>query len=73
MVEREARCLALEQAYVHEVYHQMGGGDHKQHPPWPKITQFLNQLEQGSIVCDVGKSDQYFTPINRYLLDEVNR
>ncbi|CAB0002066.1 unnamed protein product [Nesidiocoris tenuis] len=56
MVEREARCLALEQAYVHEVYHQMGGGDHKQHPPWPRITQFLNQLEQGSIVCDVDES-----------------
>ncbi|KAF6217209.1 hypothetical protein GE061_001563 [Apolygus lucorum] len=64
MVEREARCLALEQAYVHEVYHQMGGGDHKQHPPWPRIAQFLNHLEQGSIVCDVGCGSGKYLSVN---------
>ncbi|XP_024082395.1 uncharacterized protein LOC106667224 isoform X2 [Cimex lectularius] len=64
MVEREARCLALEQAYVHEVYHQMGGGDQRQHPPWPRVTQFLNKLEPGSLVCDVGCGNGKYLSIN---------
>lgn len=53
MVDREARCIALEQAYVHEVYEEMGAG--LDQPPWPRVTHFLNQLEMGAIVCDVGK------------------
>ncbi|XP_066905658.1 serine-rich adhesin for platelets isoform X2 [Halyomorpha halys] len=66
MVEWEARCLALEQAYVHEVYHQMGGSEPgaKQHPPWPRVTHFLNQLEPGSIVCDVGCGSGKYLNVN---------
>jgi hypothetical protein len=61
--EREARSVALEKAYVHEVYEQISG---TQFPPgacadgqrgraWPKVKQFLSELEPGSLVCDVGK------------------
>lgn len=51
--ERTARSLALEQAYVHEVYEQCAErtvqGKH-----WPKICEFVEELEPGALVCDVG-------------------
>ena len=54
--ERAARSVALEKAYVHEVYNQISEhfSDSK-YRAWPKVKQFLLDLEPGSIVCDVGK------------------
>lgn len=55
--EREARSVALEKAYVHEVYEQISAeypNTHKSRS-WPRIKQFLEDLEPGSLVCDVGK------------------
>lgn len=53
--EQAARSLALEQAYVHEVYEQCADrtvqGKH-----WPRIYQFLEELEPGALVCDIGES-----------------
>jgi hypothetical protein len=51
--ERVARSVALEQAYVHDVYEQFY--DNPRSKPWPKVQQFLQDLEPGSLVCDVGK------------------
>jgi hypothetical protein len=61
--EREARSVALEKAYVHEVYEQIAGAqlptgvsaDSQRGQAWPKVKQFLSELEPGSLVCDVGK------------------
>ena len=61
--EREARSVALEKAYVHEVYEQISGtqfpagacADGQRGRAWPKVKQFLSELEPGSLVCDVGK------------------
>jgi len=61
--EREARSVALEKAYVHEVYEQISGtqlpagasADSQRGRAWPKVKQFLSELEPGSLVCDVGK------------------
>ena len=57
--EREARSLALEKAYVHDVYDQLAHhfGDQQRHRPWPRVRQFLEQLEPASLVCDAGKND----------------
>jgi hypothetical protein len=61
--EREARSVALERAYVHEVYEQISGtrfppgasADSQRGRAWPKVKQFLSELEPGSLVCDIGK------------------
>jgi len=93
----EARCVALESSYVHEVYEEISGGcggglggPRTRHCPcagggggggggfgrgglgpggaagggvasggtgdraWPRVAQFLNDLEPGALVCDVG-------------------
>lgn len=56
-VEREARSIALEKAYVHQVYQQISSQYQENHKSrsWPRIKQFLEDLEPGSLVCDVGK------------------
>lgn len=54
--EREARSIALEKAYVHDVYSQIASHfSDSRYRAWPKVKQFLLELEPGSIVCDVGK------------------
>ena len=55
--EREARSLALEKAYVHDVYDQISAHFTTgcRATPWPRVTEFLSDLEPGSLVVDVGK------------------
>ena len=52
--EQVARSVALEQAYVHEVYEQCAEKT-VQSRHWPRIYQFLEELEPGALVCDIGK------------------
>lgn len=54
--EREARSVALEKAYVHDVYQQIACHfSDSRYRAWPRVKQFLLDLEPGSFVCDVGK------------------
>ncbi|CAH0386728.1 unnamed protein product [Bemisia tabaci] len=67
MGEREARSVALEKAYVHEVYQQMTKAEHPHHEtnsPWPRIKQLIEQLEPGSLVCDVGCGNGKYLSMN---------
>ena len=54
--EREARSIAIEKAYVHDVYEQISQhvSDNK-YRAWPRVKQFLQDLEPGTLLCDVGK------------------
>lgn len=55
--EREARSIAIEKAYVHDVYEQISQHiSDSRYRAWPRVKQFLQELEPGSIVCDVGKT-----------------
>ncbi|KAH6936474.1 hypothetical protein HPB50_017995 [Hyalomma asiaticum] len=57
--ERRARCIALEKAYVHDVYEQLAPRLARPRL-WPRVHQFLRELELGSLVADVGcGSGQY--------------
>lgn len=51
--DRVARSVALEQTYVHDVYEQFS--ENPKSRPWPRVKEFLEDLEQGSLICDVGK------------------
>ena len=54
--DREARSLALEKTYVHDVYRQKARQfTESRHRLWPRVRQFLAELEPGSLVCDVGQ------------------
>lgn len=57
--EHAARSVALEQAYVHEVYEQCAEKT-TQNKHWPRVYQFLQDLEPGALVCDIGQSKIYF-------------
>ncbi len=50
------RSLAIEKAYVHDVYEQISANfSDSRYRAWPRVKQFLMDLEPGSFVCDVGK------------------
>ena len=63
--DREARSVAIEKAYVHDVYeqisHQVFNNDSRANRGWPKVKQFVQDLEPGSIMCDVGKQCPFFS------------
>lgn len=55
--ERELRSVALEKTYVHDVYQEIASHFiDTRYRVWPRVNQFLMDLEPGSIICDVGKS-----------------
>ncbi|GIY57304.1 probable tRNA methyltransferase 9B, partial [Caerostris darwini] len=52
--ERQARSLALEKAYVHDVYDQIAPHfTDTRYRPWPRVKQFILELEPGSLVADI--------------------
>ncbi|KAF8795472.1 putative tRNA methyltransferase 9B like protein [Argiope bruennichi] len=63
--ERQARSLALEKAYVHDVYDQIAPHfTDTRYRPWPRVKQFLLELEPGSLVADVGCGNGKYLDIN---------
>ncbi|CAK1542628.1 unnamed protein product [Leptosia nina] len=61
--ESAARGAALERAYVHEVYEQAGDDDAPSAPA-PAVTSFLQDLDPGSLVCDVGCGNGKYLSVN---------
>ncbi|XP_033326367.2 class I SAM-dependent methyltransferase fire dancer isoform X1 [Megalopta genalis] len=61
--EHVARSVALEQAYVHEVYEQCAEKT-VQSRHWPRIYQFLEELEPGALVCDIGCGNGKYLSVN---------
>ena len=52
----EIEAVILEQTHVHQVYEKIA--EHfsdTRHKPWPRVAEFLNSLNPGSVVIDVGK------------------
>ncbi|XP_066592111.1 uncharacterized protein fid [Prorops nasuta] len=62
--EQVARSVALEQAYVHEVYEQCAEKT-SQSKHWPRIYEFLEELEPGALVCDIGCGNGKYLSVNR--------
>ena len=39
--------------------------------PWPRVKQFLMDLEPGAFVCDVGQSSKFFSFFHRIFLSNL--
>ncbi|GAB6020061.1 hypothetical protein CHUAL_002800 [Chamberlinius hualienensis] len=64
-VEREERSMALEKTYVYDVYDQIAPYFRmSRNRTWPKINQFLLDLEPGSLICDAGCGTGKYMDIN---------
>ena len=51
--------------HVYEVYDKIAPHfSHTRYKPWPKIQKFLNQLEPGSVVFDVGCGNGKYMGVN---------
>lgn len=54
--EKYSRCVALEEDYVHRVYESIGKElAQARDPMQDTVRQFLDELEPGSLVADIGK------------------
>lgn len=54
--EKYSRCIALEEDYVHRVYESIGKElAQAKDPMKDTVRQFLDELEPGSLVADIGK------------------
>lgn len=69
--EQVARSVALEQAYVHEVYEQCAEKT-VQSRHWPRIYQFLEELEPGALVCDIGNFTDFSHIVQSPLNEDIN-
>ncbi|KAF7997126.1 hypothetical protein HCN44_005403 [Aphidius gifuensis] len=66
--EHAARSVALEQAYVHEVYEQCAEKT-AQTRHWPSVYKFLEELEPGALVCDIGCGDGKYLNANKNIFN----
>ncbi|XP_022248377.1 uncharacterized protein LOC111087127 [Limulus polyphemus] len=63
--ERQARSIALEKAYVHDVYDQIAPHfTDSRYMPWPHVKQFILDLEPGSLVADIGCGNGKYLDLN---------
>lgn len=46
----------VEKTFVYDVYDKIASHfSNTRYKPWPKVTEFLNSIEEGSLVADIGK------------------
>ncbi|VEN38105.1 unnamed protein product, partial [Callosobruchus maculatus] len=67
--ERWGRSVALEQAYVHDVYEQFADAEGPASKPWPRVERFLEDLEPGSVICDVGCGNGKYLNVNNTIFN----
>ncbi|TDH64822.1 hypothetical protein CCR75_006657 [Bremia lactucae] len=55
----------LEREHVHKVYDLIAPHfSHSRHHPWPQVTAFLEKLEPGALVADVGCGNGKYLSVN---------
>lgn len=70
--EEVFEAAKLEQIHVHDVYQNIANHfSDTRHKPWPAVLQFVNSLETGAIIVDVGCGNGKYLKHNRNIF-EVN-
>ncbi|PIK47895.1 putative alkylated DNA repair protein alkB-like 8 isoform X3, partial [Apostichopus japonicus] len=61
----EAEAMELEERQVHQVYNEIAPHfSYTRYKPWPHVSNFLNGLEDGSLVLDVGCGNGKYIGVN---------
>ncbi|XP_013386160.1 uncharacterized protein LOC106155736 [Lingula anatina] len=64
-VDRAAKSEALEKEYVHDVYEKIAPHfSDARYKAWPKVKQFIEDLEPGALVADIGCGNGKYLGIN---------
>lgn len=59
-------CEQFEQKYVHEIYEKIASHfSETRYKRWPRVEQFVNSLEIGSILIDVGCGNGKYLGVNK--------
>ena len=59
----------MEKKHVYEVYDKIAPHfSHTRYKPWPKVEKFLNELEDGQMVLDVGCGNGKYLGVNKGLV-----
>lgn len=69
-INDEKIAARLEQTHVHNVYEKIA--DHfsdTRHKPWPNILKFLESLDKGSVLVDIGCGNGKYLGINKNILN----
>ncbi|XP_014783678.1 alkylated DNA repair protein alkB homolog 8 isoform X1 [Octopus bimaculoides] len=61
----ETRAANLEVTHVHQVYNEIADHfSHTRHSPWPKVKEFLQSLQDGALVADIGCGNGKYFGVN---------
>eukprot|EP01015_Nassula_variabilis_P025619 TRINITY_DN501_c0_g1_i11.p1 TRINITY_DN501_c0_g1~~TRINITY_DN501_c0_g1_i11.p1 ORF type:complete len:338 (-),score=61.48 TRINITY_DN501_c0_g1_i11:11-1024(-) len=64
-VEDELKPGELEKKYVYEIYDKIAPHfSHTRYKPWPKVEGFINSLEKGTVLADLGCGNGKYFGIN---------
>ncbi|KAJ8036396.1 Alkylated DNA repair protein alkB-like 8 [Holothuria leucospilota] len=65
----EEEAIQLEQSQVHNVYNEIAPHfSYTRYKPWPFVSSFLNDLQKGSLVLDVGCGNGKYIGVNPDIL-----
>lgn len=61
----EENAANLEEKLVHTVYENIAPHFHEtRHTPWPKVKNFIESLQEGAVVLDVGCGNGKYFHVN---------
>lgn len=59
---------------VHKVYNEIANHfSETRHSPWPRVNEFIQQFEMGSVLVDIGCGNGKYLPSNRNIFEVAKK